>query len=78
MILFKKLYHIGHREYNIFLIISGDFDERQFDDGQFHELKFDPLQIWRKVWFDEKNLTKSTIRWNIFDKGQFDEIFEIV
>ena len=61
-----------------FVIISGDFDERQFDDGQFDEFKFDALQIWRKVQFGEKNMTKSTIWWNVFDEGQFDEIFEIV
>ena len=39
-----------------FLKISGDFEERRFDDGQF-----DALQIWRKVQFSGINLTKNTI-----------------
>ena len=54
--------------YYVFILISGDFGERQFDDGQFDEFKFDALQIWRKVQFGEINLTNSTIWRNKFDE----------
>ena len=64
-------------------MISGGFDKKQFENGQFDNFKLDALQIWRKLQFGEKiftkstiveiNLTKSTICRNISDEGQFDE-----
>ena len=47
----------------MFILISRDFNERQFD-----EFKFDALQIRRKVQFGEINLTKSAIWQQEFDE----------
>ena len=51
-------------------MVSGQFEERQFDKiflmkdmmkSNLMKRQYDSLQIWLKVQFDEKYLTKSTI-----------------